>query len=570
MFSKVVRLTEVHALAIKKVDYELQVAVNNLSFLVEKKGAEYIGSEDYNRRVEECAYRRFIDESVRTGVVQLITDCIPKTVEFSFDLRKVTLYSDEEIVVHDDYESAVLSNRHFMSFVDMISKFYPVEGAKLLQGNNRILSRTITFQVTDACNLACTYCYQINKGTRRMRFEDAKMYIDKLLSGEDGFSEYVNPKVSPGIIIEFIGGEPLLEIDLIDQIVDYFRLRVLELDHPWAEKYCISVCSNGVLYEDPRVQQFLQKNKDNISFSVTLDGNKELHDKCRVFHDGSGSYDLAEHATKDWMARGYYMGSKITISPENLSAVYDALVHIVGLGYTEINANCVYEAEWTDEQSGELYKLLERFADFLLSDEKYVDVECSLLQNHIGCPKAVTNLDNWCGGTGTMLAMDPDGDLYPCIRYMESSLGTEQEPMCIGNVRTGLARCEKHKSCVECLNKIDRRTQSTDECFYCPIAEGCSWCSAYNYQVHGIADKRVTKICPMHKGRILANVYYWNKFYQKYGIENHFDLWVPRAWARPIIGDEKYDELCKLVLENGGFVNEERVRVEDYVAEDND
>ena len=85
--------------------------------------------------------------------------------------------------------------------------------------------------------------------------------------------------------------------------------------------------------------------------------------------------------------------------------------------------------------------------------------------------------------------------------------------MCIGNVRTGLARCEKHKRCVECLNKIDRRTQSTDECFYCPIAEGCSWCSAYNYQVYGTADKRVTKICPMHKGRILANMYLKSKVF---------------------------------------------------------
>ena len=75
-----------------------------------------------------------------------------------------------------------------------------------------------------------------------------------------------------------------------------------------------------------------------------------------------------------------------------------------------------------------------------------------------------------------MLSMDPDGYLYPCIRYMESSLGTDRPPLRIGHVNIGIAQTECDKKCVDCLNKIDRRTESTDECFYCPIAEGCSWC----------------------------------------------------------------------------------------------
>lgn len=86
--------------------------------------------------------------------------------------------------------------------------------------------------------------------------------------------------------------------------------------------------------------------------------------------------------------------------------------------------------------------------------------------------------------------------------------------MRIGNVHTGLATCQKDKDCVACLNAIDRRTQSTDECFYCPIAEGCSWCSAWNYQKYGTADHRDTNICKTHRGRVLANVYYWNHYYK--------------------------------------------------------
>ena len=81
-----------------------------------------------------------------------------------------------------------------------------------------------------------------------------------------------------------------------------------------------------------------------------------------------------------------------------------------------------------------------------------------------------------------MLAVDPDGIIYPCLRYMESSLAGQQDPYSIGDVNTGICQCDCHKCRVECLKKVDRRTQSTDECFYCLIGEGCSWCTAYNYQ----------------------------------------------------------------------------------------
>ena len=145
-----------------------------------------------------------------------------------------------------------------------------------------------------------------------------------------------------------------------------------------------------------------------------------------------------------------------------------------------------------------------------------------------------------------MLAVDPDGYLYPCLRYMESSLGTKVKPMIIGHVNTGLAVSKEHKDCVNCLKCINRRTQSTDECFNCPIAKGCSWCSAYNYQTFGTANKRATYICVMHKARALANAYYWNSYYIKNDLPYRFNVNVPREWAVPIIGEEEYDMLLKM------------------------
>lgn len=575
MYTEKLRITDQLSLALQKANFEVRMYRGVLTFLIEKHlddpDDSFLSSDEYQKALEDYTLKFLQLSQVSAGVSAILLDGydIDIDYEYSDNFRYIEFTSEKPINVLPEFVLGEdTQKRKFVSFTDFIAKIYPSEDKTTEWHSNRdrTLTRTVTFQVTDKCNLCCTYCYQINKSTRRMNLDDAKLFVDKLLSGADGFYDYVNSDNSPAIIIEFIGGEPFLEVDLIDQIVTYFREQTIKLNHPWATRFCISICSNGVLYTDQKVQQFLQRNKDWISFSVTLDGNKELHDSCRVFPDGSGSYDLAEYATQDWMQRGYYMGSKITISPDNMPYIYDALMHIVGLGYDEINANCIFEQEWTEEQAHEFYQLLKRFADFMLSDTKYKELYCSLYMSSIGSPKQEDDLQNWCGGTGVMLSMDPDGWLFPCIRYMESSLGDSRQPMRIGNVHTGIAQCTEHKQCIDCLNAITRRTQETDQCFYCPIGEGCAWCSAWNYQKYGTADHRDTGICNVHKARVLANVYYWNLYYQKYGFEQSFDLWVPKQWALPIIGEDEYNMLVNLVKENGGYINESDTEIRGYEA----
>lgn len=452
-----------------------------------------------------------------------------------------------------------LEKREFMQFNEWITHMYPelhssTNSRFITDGKIDTLTRSFTFQVTDKCNLACTYCYQINKSTRRMKIEDAKLAVDKLLSGEDGFGAYLNPKRSPGIVLEFIGGEPFLEIDLIDEVVDYFRERAITLNHPWANKFCISICSNGVLYNDKKVQRFLQKNNGVISFSVTVDGVQELHDKCRVFHDGSPSYHLAHGAALDWMSRGYYMGSKITMSPENITYVADSLEQMIKDNYADINANFVYEEGWEPKHAKECYKQIKTFTDKTLMDFDMNDYAISFLVNN-ATPMSVLDNKNWCGGTGDMLSMDPDGYLYPCIRYMESSLGTDIKPLRIGDVHTGLVQKPEEKKCIDCMNAVTRRSQSTDECWYCPVAQGCGWCSGYNYQVFGTVNKRTVFTCIMHKARALATAYYTNKHIASGDAGTPVDIYLSENEAVAVIGREYYDELVKITEEIGGNVN---------------
>lgn len=353
---------------------------------------------------------------------------------------------------------------------------YSDQVARLFPDKDRRV-RVVTFQVTDACNLACTYCYQINKNHNRMPFDVAKRFVDMLLDADENSCGYISTANTSGVEIEFIGGEPLLEIDLISQITDYFISEMIRRQHPWATRYRLSVCSNGVLYFDPRWQAYMKRHWKNLSFSISIDGCKSLHDSCRVFPDGSGSYDLAMKGVRHFVdVLGGSMGSKMTLAPGNIEHTYEAIVGLIESGYTDINLNCVYEDGWNDEYAAILYRELKKAADYLLEHDLYDDVQLSIFNQRMFHPKAEDDLQNWCGGDGSMISVDYKGDIYPCIRYMESSLGDDQEPLIIGNVWDGIMTKPEQCAKVGCLKAIDRRTQSTDECFYCPIAEGCSWC----------------------------------------------------------------------------------------------
>ena len=227
-----------------------------------------------------------------------------------------------------------------------------------------------------------------------MSLDVAKRFIDLLLDNDENTQQYIDTRSKKAIVIDFIGGEPFLEIELMDQIMDYFVAQMIEKDHPWQYHYMISISSNGTLYFDPKVQEFLEKHKNHLSLSISIDGNKRLHDACRVFEDGSGSYDIAMAAVRHYIDEmGGSMGSKMTIAPENVMYTYEAVIGLIEQGYTEINLNCIYEKGWNESHATVLYYQLKQLADYLIENDLYDKIYISMFNENMFCPKPTIKAD---------------------------------------------------------------------------------------------------------------------------------------------------------------------------------
>ncbi len=109
-----------------------------------------------------------------------------------------------------------------------------------------------------------------------------------------------------------------------------------------------------------------------------------------------------------------------------------------------------------------------------------------------------------------MLSIDAAGNFYPCTRFAQYSLRNKRART-VGNIHTGV-----DKNRLRPFLTLDRCTQSPPECIACEVASGCAWCQGENYDAAGTDTvyQRSTAICRMHKARVRANNYYWNKLYR--------------------------------------------------------
>lgn len=359
--------------------------------------------------------------------------------------------------------------------------------------------RSITFIVTKDCQLVCKYCYLVGKNVHeRMSFDVAKKAIDKILSVPSLFPE-------ERVVWDFIGGEPLLEIDLISDIVNYIFKQLRTLNHHWNGKCGIRITTNGILYNAKKVQDFINKYHDILNISISIDGTKQKQDLNRIFPNGRGSYDIVSKNVSLWVTQFDNVATKMVISSEDLPYVAESGIHLLELGIKRLDMNLVVEDVWQEGDDTILEEQLIEFADNVIERNLYVGRKLFIFEECIGNPFNPNFESNPCGSM--MLAVDSSGHFYTCPRFAKYSLRSKS-PRFIGNIEEGI-----NHNLIRPFYVIDELSQSPLKCQLCEVATGCRWCPAENYDSSVTASifDRSTAICKMHKARVRAKNYYWNK-----------------------------------------------------------
>jgi len=132
----------------------------------------------------------------------------------------------------------------------------------------------------------------------------------------------------------------------------------------------------------------MKRHWKNLSFSISIDGCKELHDSCRIFPDGKGSYDIAMSGVRHFVdVLGGSMGSKMTLAPSNIQYTCKAIIGLIESGYREIFLNCVYEEGWNAEHATILYNELKKAADYIIENGLFDDIYLSIFEPSFFHPK---------------------------------------------------------------------------------------------------------------------------------------------------------------------------------------
>ena len=327
--------------------------------------------------------------------------------------------------------------------------------------------KALCLHIAHDCNLACKYCFaeegEYHGRRALMSFEVGKKALDFLIA---------NSGSRRNLEVDFFGGEPLMNFDVVKQLVAYGR----EQEKLHDKKFRFTLTTNGVLLNKD-IQEFANKEMGNVVLSV--DGRKEVHDFMRPFRGGQGSYDYIIPKFKE-MAESrnqtnYYVRG--TFTHYNTDFAADVL-NLADEGFKQISVEPVVAPETEDYaiRESDLPKIMEeydRLAKEMLKREKegrgfnffHFMIDLS------GGPCVAKRLSG-CGSGTEYLAVTPWGDFYPCHQFVG------QEEFLMGNVDEGIVRTDLQEE-FKCCNVYAReKCQDCFAKFYC--SGGCA-ANSYNF-----------------------------------------------------------------------------------------
>lgn len=369
---------------------------------------------------------------------------------------------------------------------------------------------TLTFCVTQDCNLACTYCYMEKNNKHRMTLETGKKIVDFILA-----DDYI-ASLSDTVAFDFIGGEPLLEMELIRDLSDYIEMKLYTMKHKWFHSYTFTFSSNGLLYGEDIVREYVKKHGKACSFGFSIDGTPEKHNLTRVKRDGTGSYDDMAKNFEYYFSEFPDSGTKSTFASDDLPYLRDSIIHLWNLGIKDVASNLVYEDVWKPGDPELFEEQLKSLADYVIDKKMYDDYSVAYFQASTGLPVGTIELiSNRCGAGYKSLAFDSEGKIYPCVHFVDMCISdpSKQKFTVLGDIYTGI-----NKDRLVPYAASTWKTVSPQKCMDCDVGANCGWCLAVNVEAKdGRLLKRTTDICEMQKANARASDYFWARYERETG-----------------------------------------------------
>lgn len=407
----------------------------------------------YDIAVDSCCGAIHVVDDVSSDVIRLFPDHVPGEIIYTL-LEK---YRGREDVTEEDLADCIRDVQELVDQGRLYAEdtFAPLAGEFKARSGNVI--KALCLHVSHTCNLNCAYCFagqgKFHGERAVMSFETGKRALDFLIE---------NSGTRRNLEVDFFGGEPLMNWEVVKQLVGYARS--VEKEH--GKNFRFTLTTNGMLIDDD-VIEFANREMSNVVLS--LDGRKEIHDRLRVDYAGHGSYDrIVPLFRKMVEARGnqhYYMRGTFThANPDFTKDIF----HMAELGFTELSMEPVVCAP--DDPSAltpediEIVKAeYEKLAVWMLERRREghpVTFYHYMLDLTEG--PCIYKRISGCGSGTEYMAVTPWGDLYPCHQFVG------EEAYRLGDIWSGVTNDPLREEFRAC------NAYAREECADC---WGRLWCS---------------------------------------------------------------------------------------------
>lgn len=423
---------------------------------------------------------------VNSGAVHIVDDAVYDILDFYKELSEDEIksklgdkYSERELAEGLE-EIKELEKNNMLYSEDIFAEVIPK-----VENRNPVV-KALCLHIAHDCNLKCRYCFaeegEYHGKRELMSLEVGKKAIDFLIKSSGS---------RKNLEVDFFGGEPLMNFDVVKGIVEYAR----SIEKEAGKNFRFTITTNGILLND-EIMEYVNENMHNVVLSI--DGRKEVNDRMRPRAGGQGTYDtimpkfqkLAESRNQtDYYVRG-------TFTRYNLDFSKDVL-HLADMGFKQISVEPVVAADSEpysirEEDLPVIFKEYENLANEILERRKNGQWFnfFHFMIDLTGGPCVVKRMVG-CGSGTEYLSVTPTGDLYPCHQFV----GMEQFKM--GHVDTGIEKPEIRKDFEGCNVYTKPKCRECWARFYCS-----GGCVANSWNANGDLVTPYEIGCEMQRKRI--------------------------------------------------------------------